>query len=184
MIAEIGHFALILALCASLIQGVIPLIGAHKGRSDWIALARPTCQASFVLVGISFAALTWSFYFNDFYVAYVAGHTKNQIPNMYRLSAVWGGHEGSMLLWVLMLVSWAFSVSQLSKTLDSAMVARVLAVLGLITFGLLLFVLFTSNPFDRLFPVPPEGRDLNPLLQDPGLIYHPPMLYMGYVGLS
>jgi len=184
MIAEIGHFALILALCASLIQGVIPLIGAHKGRSDWIALARPTCQASFVLVGISFAALTWSFYVNDFSVAYVVGHSNTQLPTMYRLSAVWGGHEGSLLLWVFMLVSWAFSVSQLSKTLDSAMVARVLAVLGLITFGLLLFVLFTSNPFDRLFPVPPEGRDLNPLLQDPGLIYHPPMLYMGYVGLS
>ncbi len=184
MIAEIGHFALILALCASLIQGVVPLIGAHKGRSDWIALARPTCQASFVLVGISFAALTWSFYVNDFSVAYVAGHSNTQLPTMYRLSAVWGGHEGSLLLWVFMLVSWAFSVSQLSKTLDSAMVARVLAVLGLITFGLLLFVLFTSNPFDRLFPVPPEGRDLNPLLQDPGLIYHPPMLYMGYVGLS
>lgn len=184
MIAEIGHFALVMALCTSIVQGLLPLIGAQRGRADWVALARPASQATFVLLVLSYLALSWCFYANDFSVAYVAAHSNTQLPLLYRLSAVWGGHEGSLLLWVLLLGGWSFLVAQLSRVLDAVMVARVIAVLGLIAIGLLLFVLFTSNPFDRLFPIPREGRDLNPLLQDPGLVFHPPMLYMGYVGFS
>lgn len=184
MIAEIGHFALVLTLCTAFIQGVPPLIGVLRGRADWIALARPACQMTFLWMLVAYLSLTWCFYVNDFSVAYVAGHSNTRLPLMYRLSAVWGGHEGSLLLWVFLLTAWAFAVAQWSRRLDGVMVARVLAVLGLIAVGLVLFVLFTSNPFDRLFPIPREGRDLNPLLQDPGLVYHPPMLYMGYVGFS
>ncbi len=184
MIAEIGHFALVLAFCAALVQGVVPLIGAQKGRADWIAMARSSSQTTFFLVLVSYLALTWSFYANDFSVAYVAHHSNSMLPLMYRISGVWGGHEGSLLLWVFMLVAWTYAVAQFSKGLDAAMVARVISVLGLVTVAFLAFILLTSNPFDRLFPIPAEGRDLNPLLQDPGLVYHPPLLYMGYVGLS
>ena len=184
MIAELGHFALILALCVAAIQGVLPLIGAHQGRREWIVLARPAAQALFLLVACSFAALAWSFYSNDFSVLYVSEHSNSQLPTVYRLGAVWGGHEGSLLLWVLMLAGWTFAVAQLSRTLEEAMVARVIGVLGLVAVGLLLFILLTSNPFDRLIPAADNGRDLNPLLQDPGLVFHPPMLYMGYVGFS
>jgi cytochrome c-type biogenesis protein CcmF len=133
---------------------------------------------------VSFACLTWAFYVNDFSVEYVASHSNTQLPTMYRLSAVWGGHEGSLLLWVFMLVGWAAAVAAFSRQLPAAMVARVLGVLGLVTVGLMAFVLLTSNPFDRLLSPPAEGRSLNPLLQDPGLIYHPPLLYMGYVGMA
>jgi len=184
MIPELGHFALILAFLVSMVQGILPLVGAQRNRADWIALARPTTAASFLLVAVSFACLTWSFYVNDFSVEYVAGHSNTQLPTMYRLSAVWGGHEGSLLLWVFMLVGWAAAVAAFSRQLPAAMVARVLAVLGLVTVGLMAFVLLTSNPFDRLLNPPAEGRSLNPLLQDPGLIYHPPLLYMGYVGMA
>jgi cytochrome c-type biogenesis protein CcmF len=184
MIAELGHFSLILALCVALVQGVLPLIGAQRGRLEWLLLARPAAHAVFVLLAGSFAALAWSFYAKDFSVLYVAQHSNAQLPTMYRLSAVWGGHEGSLLLWVFFMSAWAFAVARLSRTLDDAMVARVLAVLGLLITGLLLFILFTSNPFERLFPAPSDGQDLNPMLQDPGLIFHPPMLYMGYVGFS
>ncbi len=184
MIPELGHFCLILALCVVAVQGTLPLIGAQRGRSEWIALARPATQAAFLLMLTSFACLTWSFYVSDFSVAYVAGHSNAQLPTLFRVAAVWGGHEGSLLLWVLMLAGWAFAVAQLSRTLDAAMVARVLGVLGLVAVGLLLFVLLTSNPFERLLPAAEDGRDLNPLLQDPGLVFHPPMLYMGYVGFS
>jgi cytochrome c-type biogenesis protein CcmF len=184
MIAEIGHFALVLAFCAALVQGIVPLVGAQTGRADWIAMARSSSQTSFFLVLVSYLALTWCFYVDDFSVAYVAGHSNSMLPLMYKISGVWGGHEGSLLLWVFMLVSWTYAVAQFSKGLDAAMVARVISVLGLITVAFLAFVLLTSNPFDRLFPVPMDGRDLNPLLQDPGLVYHPPLLYMGYVGLS
>ena len=184
MIPELGHFALILAFLVSMVQGILPLVGAQRNRADWIALARPTATASFLLVGVSFVCLTWSFYVNDFSVAYVAGHSNTQLPTMYRLSAVWGGHEGSLLLWVFMMVGWAAAVAAFSRQLPAAMVARVLAVLGLVTVGLMAFVLLTSNPFDRLLNPPVEGRSLNPLLQDPGLIYHPPLLYMGYVGMA
>jgi cytochrome c-type biogenesis protein CcmF len=184
MIPEIGHFALILALGVSIIQGVLPLIGAQQGRREWLVLARPATQISFVLLAISFAVLAWSFYVNDFSVLYVAEHSNSQLPTVYRLGAVWGGHEGSLLLWIFLLTGWAFAVAQLSKTLDEFMVARVLGVLGLVATGLLLFVLATSNPFERLLPAAQDGRSLNPLLQDPGLVFHPPMLYMGYVGFS
>ena len=184
MIPEIGHFALILALCVSIIQGVLPLIGAQQGRREWLVLARPATQISFLLLAISFGILAWCFYVNDFSVLYVAEHSNSQLPTVYRLGAVWGGHEGSLLLWIFLLTGWAFAVAQLSKTLDEFMVARVLGVLGLVATGLLLFVLGTSNPFERLLPAAQDGRSLNPLLQDPGLVFHPPMLYMGYVGFS
>ncbi|HWI82728.1 heme lyase CcmF/NrfE family subunit [Ramlibacter sp.] len=184
MIPELGHFALILSACVALLLGTLPLLGAHQGRREWLALARPAAQVMFLLISGSMAALAWSFYVNDFSVAYVAGHSNSLLPAGYRLAAVWGGHEGSLLLWLFMLAGWTFAVAQRSKTLDEAMVARVLGVLGLVATGLLLFVLLTSNPFDRLVPAADEGRDLNPLLQDPGLIFHPPLLYMGYVGFS
>jgi cytochrome c-type biogenesis protein CcmF len=184
MIAELGHFALILSLCVALVLGTLPLMGAQQGRREWLVLARPAAQVLFLLVSVSMAALAWSFYVNDFSVAYVAGHSNSLLPTPYRLAAVWGGHEGSLLLWVFMLAGWTVAVAQRSRTLDEAMVARVLGVLGLVSTGLLLFVLLTSNPFDRLLPAAAEGRDLNPLLQDPGLIFHPPLLYMGYVGFS
>ena len=184
MIPELGHFALILSLLVALVQGVLPLVGAHRNQAQWIALARPATTAAFLLVAFAFAALTWSFYNNDFSVSYVAQHSNTQLPAIYRLAAVWGGHEGSLLLWILMLTGWAQAVVLFSRQLPEAMVARVLGVLGLVLVGLLAFVLLTSNPFDRLVPGAEEGRSLNPLLQDPGLVFHPPMLYMGYVGFS
>ncbi|MFZ4062122.1 MAG: heme lyase CcmF/NrfE family subunit [Polynucleobacter sp.] len=184
MIPEFGHYALVLALCIAMIQGVLPLIGAHQGRREWLMLARPAAQTVFLLLAIAFATLAWSFYINDFSVLYVAEHSNSQLPVVYRFGAVWGGHEGSLLLWVLLLSTWTFLVAQLSKSLDEFMVARVIGVLGLVITGLLLFVLTTSNPFERLFPAAQDGRSLNPLLQDPGLVFHPPMLYMGYVGFS
>ncbi len=184
MIPEFGHFTLILALCVVAVQGALPLMGAQQGRQDWIALARPTAQAAFLLVLVSFLCLAWAFYASDFSVAYVAQHSNSQLPTLYRVAAVWGGHEGSLLLWVLLLAGWTFAVAQRSKTLDEAMVARVIGVLGLVSLGLLAFILLTSNPFERLLPAAEDGRDLNPLLQDPGLVFHPPMLYMGYVGFS
>jgi cytochrome c-type biogenesis protein CcmF len=184
MIPELGQFALVLALCVAVLQGTLPLAGAQRGRADWIAFARPAAAAQFLLVAGSFAALAWSFLANDFSVAYVAGHSNSLLPSIYRFCAVWGGHEGSLLLWMLMLSGWTLAVAVFSRSLDDAMVARVIAVLGLVATGLLLFILLTSNPFDRLLPAAQDGRDLNPMLQDPGLVVHPPMLYMGYVGFS
>ncbi len=184
MIPEFGHYALILALCITLIQGILPLVGAHYGRREYLVLARPAAQTAFMLLALAFISLAWSFYVNDFSVLYVAEHSNSQLPIMYRLGAVWGGHEGSLLLWIFLLSTWTILVAQLSKALDEFMVARVIGVLGLVTSGLLLFVLTTSNPFERLLPAAPDGRSLNPLLQDPGLVFHPPMLYMGYVGFS
>ena len=184
MIPEFGHYALILALCIAIIQGTLPLVGAHQSRREWILLARPAAQTVFLLLGIAFVILAWSFYSNDFSVLYVAEHSNSQMPVIYRLGAVWGGHEGSLLLWVFLLSTWTFLVAQLSKALDEFMVARVIGVLGLVTTGLLLFVIATSNPFERLLPAAQDGRSLNPLLQDPGLVFHPPMLDMGYVGFS
>ena len=184
MIPEFGHYALVLALCIAFIQGVLPLLGAHFGRRDWLVLARPAAQTVFLLLAIAFGILAWSFYSNDFSVLYVAEHSNSQMPVIYRLGAVWGGHEGSLLLWIFLLTTWTILVAQLSKALDDFMVARVIGVLGLVTSGLLLFVLTTSNPFERLLPAAQDGRSLNPLLQDPGLVFHPPMLYMGYVGFS
>ena len=184
MIPELGHFALILALCVTLIQGVLPLLGAHYGRREFLVLARPAAQTAFLLLAIAFGTLAWSFYVNDFSVLYVAEHSNSQLPVIYRLGAVWGGHEGSLLLWIFLLGTWTILVAQLSKALDEFMVARVIGVLGLVSSGLLLFVLTASNPFERLLPAAQDGRSLNPLLQDPGLVFHPPMLYMGYVGFS
>ena len=184
MIPELGHFALIIAFFVSLVQGVLPLVGAHQGRSAWIAVARPAAVAQALLLAFAFACLTTAFVQNDFSVLYVAHHSNSLLPLPYRMAAVWGGHEGSLLLWVVMLVLWALAVAIFSRQLPDVMVARVLGVLGLVTAGFLLFILITSNPFERLLPGAEEGRDLNPLLQDPGLIFHPPMLYMGYVGFS
>ena len=184
MIPELGTFALVLALCVALAQGTLPLIGAHTNRAQWIALARPAAIALAMLLVVAFGCLTTAFVQNDFSVVYVAQHSNTLLPLQYRIAAVWGGHEGSLLLWVLMLVLWALAVALRSQQLPDHMVARVLGVLGLLSAGFLLFILLTSNPFDRLLPAAEEGRDLNPLLQDPGLIIHPPMLYMGYVGFS
>jgi len=183
MIPEIGHFALILALAIALMLGTLPLIGASRGIEGWIALARPAAQGMFVFVAIAFGCLAYSFVSNDFSVLYVTEHSNSALPLHYRIAAVWGGHEGSMLLWMLMLSGWSLAVSLFSRNLPDDMVARVLAILGLVASGFLLFILFTSNPFLRMPPAM-DGRDLNPLLQDPGLVIHPPMLYMGYVGFS
>ena len=163
MIPEFGHYALILALCIATIQGILPLVGAQQGRREWILLARPAAQTVFLLLAIAFVILAWSFYSNDFSVLYVAEHSNSQMPVIYRLGAVWGGHEGSLLLWIFLLSTWTFLVAQLSKSLDEFMVARVIGVLGLVITGLLLFVLMTSNPFERLLPAAQDGRSLNPL---------------------
>ena len=184
MIPELGHFALILALPVSLAVGVLALLGAHRNRGPWIALAKPGTQALALLVSISYLCLTWAFVQNDFSVIYVAQHSNSLLPLQYRIAGVWGGHEGSLLLWMLMLAWWALLVTWFSRNLPAPMVARVLGVLCLVSFGFLLFILFTSNPFERILPAVAEGKDLNPLLQDPGLIIHPPLLYMGYVGFS
>jgi cytochrome c-type biogenesis protein CcmF len=184
MIPELGHFALILALALALILATIPLVGAARGNVAWMSLARPVTQAHFVLIALSFACLAYSFYANDFTVTNVANNSNSHLPDRYRLAATWGSHEGSLLLWVLMLSIWMFAVSIFSQNLPLPVCARVLAVMGLISIGFLVFLLFTSDPFDRIFPGPAEGSDLNPLLQDPGMVVHPPMLYMGYVGFS
>jgi cytochrome c-type biogenesis protein CcmF len=184
MIPELGHFLLILALAVALIQGVLPLAGAQRNRADWMALARPSVYLQFVLVALAFALLMASFIRNDFSVLYVASNSNTALPLQYRIAGVWGGHEGSLLLWVLMLNIWTLAVGLFSRSLPQQFVARILAVLGLVSAGFLLFMLVTSNPFDRLLPAAAEGHDLNPLLQDPGMVAHPPMLYMGYVGFS
>lgn len=184
MIPELGHFALILALLVAVVQGVFPLWGTLSRNAAWQSLARPSALMQAALVALAFACLSSSFLSNDFSVVYVAQHSNTLLPKPYQLAAVWGGHEGSLLLWVLMLALWSAAVAVFSASLPLAMVARVLGVLGLVSIGFLSFILTTSNPFERLLPPAQEGRDLNPLLQDPGLVIHPPMLYMGYVGLS
>ncbi|MEO6824447.1 MAG: heme lyase CcmF/NrfE family subunit [Nitrosospira sp.] len=184
MIPELGNFALILALLLALIQGTLPIIGAARGIPSWIALARPVVQGQFVFIAIAFFCLAYSFVNSDFSVINVAQNSNSKLPLEYRFAATWGSHEGSLLLWVLMLASWSVAVSVFSRRLPDDMVARVLGVMGLVSVGFLLFMLFTSNPFDRMLPGAPEGSDLNPLLQDPGMVFHPPMLYMGYVGFS
>ena len=184
MIPEIGNFSLILALLLALTQGTLPIIGAARGIPSWIALARPVVQGQFVFVLIAFLCLGYSFVSSDFSVMNVAKNSNSELPFHFRLAATWGSHEGSLLLWVLMLAGWSVAVSIFSKQLPDDIVARVLGVLGLVSVGFLLFMLFTSNPFDRLLPAAMEGSDLNPLLQDAGMVIHPPMLYMGYVGFS
>ncbi len=184
MIPELGHFALILALGMACMQAFFPLVGATHGNFTWMSLARPTAQGQFVFMAISFSCLVYSFVANDFSVAYVAHNSNSALPLGYRISAVWGAHEGSLLLWALILSIWMLAVSLFSRSLPEIFVARVLSVMGLVSIGFLLFMLLTSNPFIRLWPAPQDGADLNPLLQDIGLIIHPPMLYMGYVGFS
>ncbi len=184
MIPEIGNFSLILALLLALIQGTLPIIGAARNIPSWMALARPVVQGQFVFVLIAFLCLAYSFASSDFSVLNVAKNSNTELPFHFRVAATWGSHEGSLLLWVFMLTGWSVAVSVFSKQLPDDVVARVLGVLGLVSVGFLLFMLFTSNPFDRLLPAAMEGSDLNPLLQDAGMVIHPPMLYMGYVGFS
>ncbi len=184
MIVEVGHFALILAAFVALLQGVLPLAGTLNGHQRWQALARPTAIVQFLLIAVAYAVLTNAAVTDDFSVKYIAEHSNSLLPVQYKVASVWGGHEGSLLLWVLMLSGWTLAVALFSRTLPLAMVARVIAVLGFVSVGFLSFILITSSPFERLLPAPLDGRDLNPLLQDPGLVIHPPMLYMGYVGFS
>src|SRR6266540_3583829 len=180
MVPEIGQFALILALT----QAVVPLVGGARGNRSWMAVAAPAGQGQFIFVTIAFSCLGYSFITNDFSVLNVATNSNSQLPLHYRLAATWGSHEGSLLLWTFMLGLWTVAVSLFSRHLPDDMVARVLGVMGVISVGFLLFMLLTSNPFARLFPAAADGHDLNPLLQDPAMVAHPPMLYMGYVGFS
>ena len=184
MIPEIGQYSLILALMLALVQGVLPIVGAARGSRAWMDVARPAAQGQFLFVAIAFICLAWSFASNDFSVLNVATNSNTQLPLQYRIAATWGSHEGSILLWVLMLGIWTAGVTLFSRHLPREVVARVLGVMGLVSSGFLLFMLLTSNPFARLLPAAEDGRDLNPLLQDPGMVIHPPMLYMGYVGFS
>ncbi len=184
MIPELGHFALLAALAVALIQFAVPMLGVWRAQPRWMEVGASAAQAQFVLILLAYLCLTWSFIEKDWSVAYVAANAHSQLPLMYRISAVWGAHEGSMLLWMLMQTGWAAAVSVFSRSLPRDVRAQALAVLGALCIGFLLFILATSNPFDRHFPVPLDGKDLNPLLQDPGLIIHPPLLYMGYVGFS
>ena len=184
MIPEFGHFLLWLALGLSLILGVVPLAGAQLQRPGWMALARPGAVWVLLLVTVSYLALTAAFMRDDFSVLYVAQNSNTALPMAYKIAAVWGGHEGSLLLWILMLVGWMAAVAGFSRHLPLPVLARIVSVMALVSVGFMLFTLLTSNPFDRLFPAAPDGRDLNPLLQDPGMIFHPPLLYMGYVGFS
>ena len=184
MIPELGHFALWLALGLSMVLGVVPLVGAQMRRHEWMALARPGAVVLFALVALSYTCLTAAFVVNDFSVLYVAQHSNSALPLPYRVAGVWGGHEGSLLLWILMLVAWLVAVAMFSQHLPLPVLSRIISVMALVSVGFMVFTLATSNPFERLFPAAPDGRDLNPLLQDPGMVIHPPMLYMGYVGFS
>ena len=182
MIPEIGHFVLWLALAVAIALGFIPMLGAARGRADWMVLARPLSYVLFTLISFASACLMISFIRSDFSVLYVASNSNTHLPLQYRIAGFWGGHEGSLLLWVQMLVVWMVAVCLFSRHLPREVLARILSVMGLVSLGFLLFMLLTSNPFDRLFPIPADGHDLNPLLQDPGMVFHPPTLYMGYVG--
>jgi cytochrome c-type biogenesis protein CcmF len=184
MIAEVGNFSIMLALCLALVQGIFPIVGAFRGNQRWMDLARPTAYAQFLFVSIALGCLVSAFVNNDFSVLYVASNSNSSLPLHYRITGTWGGHEGSLLLWTQILVVWTAAVALFSRQLPQETVARVLGVMGLVSVGFLCFMLFTSNPFDRLLPAAIDGRDLNPLLQDFGMIVHPPLLYMGYVGFS
>ncbi len=184
MIPELGHFALIVALALALAQAVFAFAGAATGRAQLLGAVRPIAVGQFLFVAGAFAVLAYSFVASDFSVLNVASHSNSKLPAHYRFAATWGSHEGSILLWALMLAGWTFAVALLSHRLPERFTARVLGVMGLLSVGFLLFILLTSNPFERLIPAAVEGRDLNPLLQDPGMVIHPPMLYMGYVGFS
>ncbi len=184
MIPELGHFALIIAFAVAIVQSIVPLIGTARNQAALISLARPAALTQLLFVGLSYAALTHAFIVHDFSVLYVSQHSNLVQPLMYRISGVWGSHEGSLLLWTLILSLWTIAVAVYSRSLPEILMARVLAVMGMISTGFIAFMLFTSNPFERIFPTPLDGNELNPLLQDPGLVMHPPLLYMGYVGFS
>jgi cytochrome c-type biogenesis protein CcmF len=184
VIPELGHFALILALALALCQGILPLVGAHRNDAMLMSVARSTAIGQFFFVVFAFVCLTVSFLQSDFSVVYVANHSQLALPTVYKISAVWGAHEGSLLLWIVIMSAWTVAVGRYSRNLPEVFAARVIGVLGLLSTGFLLFTLFTSNPFLRHAIAPPDGADLNPLLQDPGLAIHPPLLYIGYVGFS
>jgi len=184
MIVELGHFALIVALCLTLAQAFFGLGGAATRRPHWIAVTRRAVAGQFVMTACAFASLAYAFYSNDFSVLYVAQNSNSQLPTFYRFAAVWGAHEGSLLLWLLVLSLWTVAVTAFSRNQPEIMISRVLGVLGVISVGFALFILLTSSPFERLWPAAQDGRDLNPLLQDPALAIHPPILYTGYVGFS
>jgi cytochrome c-type biogenesis protein CcmF len=183
MIAELGHFALILALCTACVQVFFPIAGAASGNITWMAIAFPAARTQLLLLIFAFISLVYAFVNNDFSLVYVASNSNSMLPVAYKISAVWGAHEGSLLLWILILAIWTTAVTFFSRNLPAVFVSRVVGIMGLISIGFLLFILLTSNPFWRQIPAA-EGVDLNPLLQDPGLIIHPPVLYMGYVGFS
>jgi cytochrome c-type biogenesis protein CcmF len=184
MIVELGHFALILALCLAAVQSFFGIAGAQRNNTRWMEAVRPTVAGQFVFLVLSFVCLVFAFEQNDFSVLYVASTSNSQLPAIYRFTAVWGAHEGSMLLWLLVHAIWSVSVAAFSKQLPNQLISRVLGVLGLLSVGYALFILLTSNPFERLIPAAVDGRDLNPLLQDPAFLIHPPMLYLGYVGMA
>jgi cytochrome c-type biogenesis protein CcmF len=184
MIVELGHFALILSLMAAFAAAFFGLAGPALARDTWMAVVRPAVYVQFTLVSFALVVLGYAFVQNDFSVLYVATHSNSALPMFYRVSAIWGGHEGSLLLWIWILVGWTLAVALLSKNLPETFASRVLGVLGIVSIGFMLFTLATSSPFERILPAPPDGRDLNPLLQDPALAVHPPMLYAGYVGFA
>src|SRR6187455_2645762 len=184
MIPELGHFALILALVLSGAQAFFGIFGAARNDARWQAVVRPAVAGQFVLVSTSIGALVYAFVSFDFSVLYVASNSNSALPTFYRVAALWGAHEGSLLLWAWILAAWTLAVAIASRNLPASFASRVMGVLGFVSFGFLLFTVATSNPFERIFPVPADGRDLNPVLQDPALAIHPPMLYMGYVGMS
>ena len=182
MIVELGLFSLVLALLLAVAQSFFGIVGPMRGNRRWMAAARPAVAGQWVFVTLSFAALSWAFYQNDFSVLYVANNSNSELPTFYRFTAVWGAHEGSLLLWALALSTWSIAVAAFSRNMPETFAARVLGVLGVVAIGFLSFILFTSSPFERLVPAAADGRDLNPLLQDVALAIHPPMLYAGYVG--
>lgn len=185
MIAELGNYTLSLGLALSILLAFLPLVGAEKQNATLISLARPLTWALFLALSVSFGSLFYLFAVNDFTVQYVVHNSNSTLPLEYRLSAVWGSHEGSLLLWIWLLSLWSVAVAAFSRQMPNEAVARVLSVMGLVSIGFMVFIIFTSNPFDRTFPdFPVDGRELNPMLQDVGLIFHPPLLYMGYVGFS
>ncbi|MGY0619726.1 heme lyase CcmF/NrfE family subunit [Lysobacter sp. A378] len=184
MLPELGQVALLLALLVAMVQTALPLVGAHRDIGSWMAVARPAAYAQLLLVGLAFVILTLGFVNQDFSLRYVAENSNSMLPVGYRYTAVWGAHEGSLLLWATVLALWSGAVALFSQRLPTPVIARVLGVMGIVSIGFLAFLIFTSNPFERLLPAVVEGRDLNPLLQDPGMVIHPPMLYFGYVGFS
>jgi len=184
MIAELGHFAIVLALAVAIVQGTLPLVGAQRGIESLTAIARPAAIMQFLLLALAFIALTLAFTGSDFSVLNVWQNSHTQKPLLYKISGVWGNHEGSLLLWVVILAAFGFGVATMGNNLPPSLRTRVIAIQGLIGGGFLLLLVFLSNPFERVFPVPAQGNGLNPLLQDPGLAFHPPFLYLGYVGFS